>query len=52
MTHRGVGQLNDDVEDNESQAPGGQRREMQTQKGRLELEVLRCWMGNKGIGMN
>lgn len=30
----------------------GQRRDLQTRKGRLEWEGLRCWAGNKGTDMN
>lgn len=37
-----VRQINKCMEDNGNQVSDGQRRDVQTRKGRLELEVSRC----------
>lgn len=52
VTSREVRQINIYIEDNERQVSDDQRRDLQRWKWGFELEVLRHWIGNKGIDMN
>lgn len=50
-TYQRVRQITKYIEDNRRQVFDTQRRNLHRQRERLELKVLRCWVGNKGIAM-